>query len=410
MLEWPTSLCGYLKGYYAEGLSNVFILPPHLMAYLIETPNPFEPFLNVKKYEHPGGISIWRWLEIIHPGFEEFPQPTICMVNGQAVMRKDWGYIIKPNDIISFISFPGYITLIIILVVAIVAMSIVTALQKNNAPVTPGELPASAPVFSTGGQNNEVRLGEPIEVCYGRNRIYPSLAARPFFNYIDNDQFQQAVYCIGQGEYEIEAVQIGDTLIDSYQEVEWEIVTPGNNVTLFPTNVINSVEAGGHTLFAPNDPLYVAPGWQGPFPTNPPASLASRIEVDLIYPKGVYYLDSNGSIVDVSVVVIIEYRLIDDLGAPLGSFIPLFSPTPDVFTAHTTTPQRRTLGQDVTPGRYEVRMRRTDTAIISYQASSDVIWEGMRAWIDKEPTWGNLTLLAVQIRATNNLNNSSPFS
>lgn len=378
------------------------------MAFIIETPNPFQPFKDVKKHEHPGGISIRGWLEEEYPGFVEFPLPTVCVLNGKSMVRREWDHRIEETDVVCFISFPSdpFTIIAIIIVVAVVALTIVT-LQTSTDPVTPGETPASDPVFSTSGQNNTVRLGEPIEVCYGRNRIYPSLAGRPAFEYIDNDQFQKAIYCIGQGEYEIIAIQIGDTSINSYQEVQYEVITPGNSVTLFPTNVVTSVEAGGHTLFAPNEPEYVAPGWQGPFPANPPTTETTTIAIDLIYPKGLYYQDSNGQMQSIATVIQIEYRLIDDIGTPLGAFTSLPTDPSANFTAQTTTPQRRTITADVAPGRYEIRMRRTDTKIISFRAGNDVVWEGLRAWIDDEPDFGNLTLLAVKIRATNNLNNQT---
>jgi len=192
------------------------------MAHIIETLNPFEPLTNVQKHEHPGGITINEWLRERYPGFVEFDIATICVVNGQGVMRAGWNYVIQEKDVINFIGIPEGISLIIVAIVLAVASIAVQLAFGTGVPETPGEQPASDPVFSTKGQANAIRQGEPIECCYGRNRIYPSFASRPYFQYIDNDQFQYALFCLGQGEYEINATQIGDSAIDDYEEVEYE--------------------------------------------------------------------------------------------------------------------------------------------------------------------------------------------
>lgn len=370
------------------------------MAYVIEIPNSFDP-TTARKHRTRAGITIRGWLREQHPGFTEFPTPTICILNGEYLLRKDWEREIQEGDVVTFATAPeGPFIIIAILVIAI---ALTFVLMGGIAPpAVPGEAPASDPVFSTKGQQNAIRLGEPIEVCYGRNRIYPSYAARPYFQYEDNDQFQYSLFCLGQGSYDIQAIQIGDTSIDSYQEVTYEIIEPGGTVHLFPTNVITSAEAGGQTLFAPNEDEYVAPGYVGPFPANPSGTEAYKIQVDMIFPKGLYALPDSGSLQSLSINFTVEARTIDNLGVPTGSYVAIGT---EVYTASTTTAQRKTFTYTVSPARYEVRVRRTDTKNLSYRAGHDIVWEGLRAFVGgTAPAWGDVTLLAVVIRATNNLN------
>lgn len=372
------------------------------MAFIIETPNPFEPLTGIKKHRVSGGVTIRQWLQSQFPGFTEFEMPTICVVNGEAVLREGWDYCIEEGDVINFIAIPqGPLATIIILVVA-VALSVAMALiLPVDAPITPGSAPASDPVFTTKGQANAVRLGEPIEVNYGRNRLYPSYAARPYFEYINNDQFQFSLFCLGHGEYDVESILIGDTSIDSYQEVEYEVVPPGSPVTLFPTNVYTSPEAGGQTLYAPNEAEYTADGWIGPFPTSPSGTLAMRVQVDFSFPKGGYKMLNSGDLASLSTTLVVEARPIDNAGIPTGPYSVTLNPT---VSWKTTTPQRITLEYTPTPGRYEVRVRRTSNKDLSHRAGHDVVWEGLRSYIDVNQSFGNVTLLAVKIRATNNLN------
>ncbi len=371
------------------------------MAYIIETYNAFEPLKAVKHVLH-NRMTVMGWVRMKYPNLGEFPVPTICLVNGDPLLRKDWGREIEPNDIVNFIAVPAGIEtiIIIILVVAVVAFTLVTTL---NAPKVPGEQPASDPVFTTKGQANAIRLGEPIECNYGRNRIYPSYASRPYFEYANNDQFQFSLFCLGQGEYEIDAIQIGDTPIASFQEVQWEVIPPGFPVTLFPSAVYSAPEAGGQILYGPNEPEYVAPGWTGPFPTNPPGTQTTKLQIDVNLPKGLYRMQKSGK-PDVRFInFTLAVRPIDDLGTPTGPYVD----TTYTITATTTTPQRRTFVQDVLPGRYEARMRRTNIAGLGSSYGDQIVWEALRSYLDVTQDFGNVTLLAVKIRATNNLNSNT---
>ena len=372
------------------------------MAYIIETPNPFQPTSDLVKHEHEGGITINQWLRMRHPGFEEFDEATICLLNGQPLMRKDWDHIISPADIINFITCPQGFFLIItlVLLVASVAVSLFLGVPP---PGVPGEQPASDPVFSTKGQSNSIRLGEPIECPYGKNRLYPSYASRPYFQYIDNDQFQYTLFCIGQGYYEIESIQIGDSDINQYQEVTYEVVEPGGTVSLFPTNVYTSVEAGGQELLGPNEDGYTDDGWVGPFDACASGSTTGTIQVDVVFPRGLYNSNNDGGLNQITVDFEIEAREIDDSGTPIGLYFALTGSSESV-SGTTTTPQRRTLSAAVTPLRYEVRMRRTSNRQDSHRIGDQIQWEGLKSYITDAQDFGDVTLLAVKIRATNNLN------
>jgi len=374
------------------------------MAYIIETPNPFKPLTDIKRHTVQPGQTISQWLSFRFAGFVEFETPTICVVNGAGLLRKDWPtYTIQPNDVINFVAVPGTVPLLIISIVLALASVAVTLFLGTPQPETPGEQPASDPVFTSKGQANAIRISEPIECPYGRNRIYPSYASRPYFQYEGNDQFQYSLFCIGQGFYEIETVQIGDTDINLFQEVEYEVVEPGDDVTLFPTNVYTAPEAGGQELFAPNDDDYSGDGYVGPFAAAPSGSQSNAIQIDLVFPKGLYYSNNDGGLSSQTVIVQAQAREIDDDGLPLTLFADIFG-GPITVTGRTTTPQRRTYSQPTSPARYEVRVRRTNTRQDGHRFGNQVEWEGLRSFILDDQAFGDVTLLAVKIRATNNLN------
>lgn len=373
------------------------------MAYIIETPNAFQPLVGLKKYEHEGGISILEWLQQTRPGFQEFEQPTICLVNGHPVLREDWKKPFSKNDIINFVTVVGDPLTIIALVISVVLVAVTVALSLfMKFPDTPGGIPESDPVYSIKGKQNLIRLGEPIEVNYGRNRIYPSMASRPYYLYESNEQYQHSLFCIGQGEYEIEDVQIGDTDIGNFQEASYEIIPPGGDITIFQTNIYTSAEAGGQTLYASNEPEYTGGGYVGPFVVSPPGTQTDHIDIDILLPRGLFVLSDSGSLLSESLTVVAEYRAIDDSGNALTAYSNLFIQSP---TAATTTPQRITIGTDVPANRYEVRLRRTTEKNTDTNSGNDVQWDGMRGYLTGDnPDYGDVTLLAVKIQATGNLN------
>lgn len=378
------------------------------MAFILETKNVFEPH-RVEKTLHSGGISIWQFLKDRDPNFTEFETPTICGINGTFVKREKWDHIIQKDDVVHFVALPPQdVFWVIAIVIAVVVIAASVAFALTMQPTTPGELPTSDPVFSTKGQQNTIRPGEPIEVCYGRNRIYPSFATRPYFSYIDNQQYQHAVFCLGQGYYEIEQLLIGDTDIDTFDEVEYEIVEPGGDITIFPTSVYTSVEAGGQTIYASNEPEYVAPGYEGPFPANPAGTLITQIQVDLAFPKGLFRMNDDGEVRPAQIEVEIEYQEIDDVGSPLGAWTGLTSPFPFTFIMTTVTPQRRTVTSGaLTAGRYQVRIKRNTIKQEGQRNGHEIMWESLKGFAQESQNWGDVTLWAVRIQASSNLNDQT---
>lgn len=75
------------------------------MAQIAIHHNPFHLHKNVEIFEPNISQSIRNWLD--ERGITEFSKPTICIVNGEPVLRKDWPLaIIQQETIIAFITLP----------------------------------------------------------------------------------------------------------------------------------------------------------------------------------------------------------------------------------------------------------------------------------------------------------------
>jgi hypothetical protein len=199
-------------------------------------------------------------------------------------------------------------------------------------------------------------------------------------------------------------VQVEDTSIDNFPDVDWEIIQPGGAVTLFNDNVTTSVEVGNLELLATDDANYPAGGgWFGPYTLNPAKTVTALLEVDIVCPNGLYFM-VDGIPVNTDIQFEFSARLIDDAGAALGGWTLLEAAT---LTESTLEPQRFTRTYVVASGRYEIRGRRVNAKGGSPARMTQTHWQAARAYLAPVTAYDGVTLLALKIRATNSLNDQS---
>ncbi|MBB57569.1 MAG: phage tail protein [Rhodospirillaceae bacterium] len=426
-----------------------------MLAAVVMMNNPFCPNRDREVLPVTEAITVRGWLDA--QGISEFGRPTICLLGGEPVLRESWSTtFISDGDVVTFVALPhgggggggGKNPLKTVLsialmvaapglggalagsmgltgslfagtafeigwgtimggVVSLAGSALINAVIPSPRPTVPsmnfsavGSTPAPSPTYSLSAQGNEARLGQPIPVLYGRHLIYPDLATQPYQEFAGNEQYLFQLHVIGQGEYDLEQVRIEDTPIASFEEVEIEVVTPDSIVTLFETDVITAPEVAGQEL------LNVADGgaWIGPFTANPAETLAGHLGIDVIFPRGLYYANDAGGLESRSIQWEVQARAIDDQGVAIGSWSTLGS---ESYSDATNTAQRQSFKYAVTPGRYEVRMQRLDAKDASSRAGHEIRWGGLRSYLQGTPDFGDLTLLAVKMRATDNLSQRS---
>jgi hypothetical protein len=142
------------------------------------------------------------------------------------------------------------------------------------------------------------------------------------------------------------------------------------------------------------------------FVASGPDTVAHRIGVDLVLPQGLVWRGNDGRLYDLSVTLRVEAQRIDDLGQPIGDWLLLGEET---VTDRTNTPQRRSFSWTLaTPGRYRVRTWRIDekkegAAAMGGSHGHDLLWAGLRAYLAEPADYGPVTLIAMRLRASNNL-------
>lgn len=259
----------------------------------------------------------------------------------------------------------------------------------------------ASPTHTLSAQGNMARLQEAIPVLYGRHMIFPDFAAQPYTETDSNNTYLYQLFCVGQGELDIERIRIEETPIENFAEVSWEVVRPGDLVTLFPDNVVTSSIVQGLELKGSNED---GAGWMGPYVTNPAGTRANVIGIDISLSQGLYYANDEGGLDGATVSWRIEARPINDAGAPAGEWTLLGK---ERWGEATATPQIKSFRYGVPDGRFEVRAMRVGTKNLDQRCANTVSWAGLRAYLPSTQSYGNVTLLAVAMRATNNLNQST---
>lgn len=404
------------------------------MIYFNYITNPFNPNKGRISRSLKGKMSVW---DLIKSQKIDLSRPTICFIDGLVVLRKDWNFLINPSSIVSLVALPqggggggSSNPIQVVLMVAVVVASVYTGgavgaaygaawgglaaagvsvaggMLVNTFVPTPkaslnggGSVSAIAtqsPTYSLQAQGNQARLGSPIPVIYGRHLVYPDFANQPYYGYIDDEQYVYQLHCIGQGEYDIEQIRIEDTPISSFEEITYQIINPGERNTLFRDDVVTSAEVAGQELL--KDTVC------GPFVLNPTESEIDRIEIDIACQRGLYYANDSGGLNTKSVQWRVDARKIDDEDNPLGDWFTLGTET---LSANTVNGLYRTYGYSVAKGRYEVRATRLDDKDTSSRAGHELRWASTKGFIVSNPSYGDVTLIAIKMKATNNLSQRS---
>ncbi len=380
--------------------------------------------------------------EIIAANDLQFRLPTIAVMAGEPVLRGTWAVrVVRPEDVLAFVAVPrgggeGGNKQIIGLVAALalsvaapmiggwvagtffagsaMAASIASAailvggsMLLNALMPPPTQAPGSKAdtVYSATAANNQAAPLDVVPVLYGEVEFAPRYAARPYSEFRGNDQFLYQLFTVTAGKAEVKHVKIGETeawsagsgYSSSFSDIEFEIIQPGDDIKLFPANVVTSAEVSGQQVPNPSDKL-------GPFVVNAAGTTVDRLAVDFVFPGGLWKANKKG-VASNSIKLRAQYRRIDDDGDPIGGWSDIFAET---IKASTRTPQRMSRDEKVPDGRYEVQfLADEDFDDDDGQAVNRVAWTGLRGYLTGFVTPPNTTLLAMKIRANEQLSQLS---
>jgi hypothetical protein len=393
----------------------------------------------------------------------QFPKglPTICEIDGEPVLRRDWRKRrIRLGEQLRFTSFPlggggggGGTAKQIIGLVALVAISafafwagpivaasygafagyattaaiavggslLVNALTAPKAGGTNAPDATQDQIYTASVSGNAARLGQPLPVWYGRLKRYPDFAATPWSEFRGGEQYVNVLLSVTMGSLAYEAIYNADTLMwdpvrglaPGFEGVEIALYEPGEQVTLFPSNVSQSSEVNGQQLpsgggtsggrFDDNGnvfgPVNQSPGaWLGGFTVNPAGTEAYAIAIDWVFPSGCCTINQQNGQIGYSIVTLTaEYAPCDDAGVQTGPYVNLFTVSRK-YAAQ--APVRDSGYVPVAPGRYLVRFRREDSELSGKNGSNMLLWATLRAYLVGDNSFPDVSTCAIRIKGT----------
>lgn len=395
--------------------------------------DPFRIHLDVEQREIQAGLTIFETLieaklaETSENGINRIGT-YVVLHNGEYLLAKDWSLVLNDGDFLQVGYLPkgggggsnigNIIGAIVIAVAAYFTMGLsllasaavgvgamaIMSLMTGAVPAPSTSLNSSrestSPTYSLNAQGNSARLLEAMPKVYGRMRTYPDLAAQPYAEYEGNEQYLYQLFCLSLGQVEIEQIFIDETPIESFEDATVQVIRPNEAVTLFPDNVITSDAVSGLEMLAPNNPNYSI---LGPFITAPGGTKANRLAVDVSFPQGLGRVNDEGATQSRTIDLVFEYREVNDTGEPVSAWGYLANRS---FSFATKQPQVVSLFVDVPLGRYEVRGYRL-TNEGDNRTWDMAQWISLRSYLQSTHVYGNCTLIAVKMRATNVLNSST---
>jgi len=405
------------------------------MSTSIKIINPFNPNDN-RILKHDKQTTI-RQMSICH----DMQQPFIAYKNNDIVLQKDWDYTLCDSDQVTF--FPlltgrsdskgssntrGIVKSIIGLGIAIAGFAtgnvalgyfglsvLIGGVGLVGTELSGDDNVESSKRHTLKGNSNQASIGDVIPVLYGRTKTLPSYAQTPYQTFENDDQYLHSLFVIGQGEYTIHHIFIGDTNISQFEDTTFQIINPNDNITLFDLNYYTVKEIKGQEFKADKQPSGVTSDiptadikWIGNFTLNPLGTALDEIEIDIVLPNGFGYHDGTSH----SAKIRFEYRALDDEGLPIIP-LSLISTNGWVYLGLTTVTGnskevirktvRHTNFSRQHGSRAQIRAGRITYSPDRQDVYDTILWAGCKGILLTSPTYSDLTMLAVKMKATEQL-------
>lgn len=269
-----------------------------------------------------------------------------------------------------------------------------------------GEIPTSTSRTLT-APRNEVRPFSPVPRVFGRYRVFPQYAAKPFTELVGSDQFLRMLFTFGYGPLALEDLKIGEDLVSNLTGVEWNFL-PGYD---------DDASLEIFTLGVDETALQVTIDVDAPAVIRTTELDTHESSIDLTFPTGLLALEEReGAPKAVTAHFTIEYRVSGSSDPwtgvtatePLAPGIANPNPGEVSISSRDQGPVLRGIRWLFpSPGQYEVRISRTASTFNTNNLGNlldECVWTKLRSIRPgTKPRVPNLSLLEIRIRATDQL-------
>lgn len=408
-----------------------------MTARIVHVVNPVAPLIGARVFEDGSGAGV---LDMLDRAAWRLPNQTLLVRGGRLVKRVDWNaapladgetavlltmpagkgggsqifaiiaqialMIVAPYIAGTLLGLTGIFQSIATVAIVLAGKMLISAIMPKPKAFAP--VKDQSPTYSLTPQSNAARLGQMVPEHFGRYQHVPDLAAQPYFGFVDDAEQLFELFNLGIGTYEIESVSIGDTVIWAdggytgvMPEIVLQFVQPGDVMTLFPDNVVTSVDVSSVTMLGTNEKNYAQ---IGPFVLSKPGTAANRVEIDIQCPGGLFIQDGDG-LTKATLEFAFQAQAIDNSGNPTGDWFTIIDETLQLAQRDAV---RRTYGYNfTTPGRYRVQGQRTNTKAMGGKASDIAVWFAMRGFLPSKGIYPGCTMMALKATSDANLNSNS---
>lgn len=247
------------------------------------------------------------------------------------------------------------------------------------------------------GTSNRTNAYGPIPRVFGRRRLYPVVAARPFSESQGDDQYLRLLLCAGYGPLKISDIRIGQTPISQFDNVEIQVLEggPAGWVSSTPSqHSVNAVTLYTNTVREETLSIELEPqDWQSRFT----ALEANEAIVDVTLPKGLVRYDDSGNPTNRYFAAEVQWR-----PAAGGAWTSVADISQTAASQSAVRLSRKITF--TTSGQYEIRVLRVTETGTSREIDQ-AYWTALRTIIWRNPVREpGVCLMAIRIKATEQLN------
>ncbi len=338
--------------------------------------------------------------------------------------------------------------------------------MPTAAKLGSGEKYESSPTYSIQGGRNRARPWEPMLLVFGRHKVVPDLAGKPFNLQNGDDQYLYQGFHFGlQGSaLSLTDIKIGNTAIENYQGVQMERSGPNGQLRILSGNVDTiqgfaiSSSDGWQTRTTPADTFTIYVDFAARlFVVNDDGAIgAQSVDVRLQYKKktdstwielggiGAVYASHYWSLQDANTGQQVEFgstnaadhidgdrqaydlRLSQDSDGALGVGVwrwavhphsrglpwagiapdPVITPaSPGIrITGARQNPTRLTISWTVAPGQYDIRVQKVSADVNESRRSNETAVSQILAVQTDNADYTGQARLGVSIKASGQLN------
>ena len=219
---------------------------------------------------------------------------------------------------------------------------------------------------------------EPLLLVLGTHRVFPDLGAAGYTELEGDEQYLSQIFNFGLGQLEIDELKIGETPLDSFEEVRQEFSDARGRIGLVAGNVDTTAGA------ALDDTEFVV---------RQTGAETDRIGIDIA--GQLFGVDKQGRPQEQAVTVEVQWE-------PAGGG-PGEQRTVELTNDHQGG-FRQTLNYDLgREDQWTVRVRRTTEPSDDERVFDDLAWTALRSYQPDEADYAAQTRLGVRIRASGQL-------